>query len=227
MQNVANGNESINDCNSEMINKKSKTVLALGGLTVLASACGSTDKSASSDNNGDEKSLKTIKVSDRKSLEKRLKKLTEVRYDTTELPIAMCYSMAAPMVENYVCPVCGAETESTTYQNGNIRSIRSVFESIKNIGYDVILDEKEFCHKCNGKKSDYPSLIFKIRFSPDEEYHVAHSNVYDDYSTLLTFLASEKKDNFIQSVGNNKKEAEKAFYVIEKMTGLTIDKKCK
>ena len=209
------------------MNKKSKTALALGGLTVLASACGSSDKTASSSDNGDSKSSKTIKVSDRKSLEKRLKKLTEVRYDTTELPIAMCYSMTAPIVENYKCPVCGTETPSTSYQIGNIQSIRKVFESIKNIGYDVILDEKEFCQKCNGKKMDYPSLIFKIRFSPDEEYHVAYSNVYDDYSTVLTFLASDKKDNFIQAVGNNKKEAEKAFYAIEKMTGLKIDRKKK
>ena len=194
---------------------------------MLASACGSSDKTASSSDNGDSKSSKTIKVSDRKSLEKRLKKLTEVRYDTNELPIAMCYSMAAPIVENYVCPLCGAETESTSYQIGNIQSIRKVFANIKNIGYDVVLDEKEFCHKCSGKKYDYPSLIFKIRFSPDEEYHVAYSNVYDDYSTLLTFLASDNKDVFIQSVGNNKKEAEKAFYAIEKMTGLTIDRKKK
>ena len=98
---------------------------------------------------------------------------------------------------------------------------------MKNLGYDVQLDEREFCQHCNGKKSDYPSLLFKISLNRNGYYHKAYSNLYDDYANLMTFLVCEKKKDFVNSVSNNKTEAEKVFRSIEKMTGLTIDKKRK
>ena len=209
------------------MSKNSGKKMAVLGLAALTGACGSTNQQATPSTDGDTQQPKVQHPADSASLVKRLQKLKEVRYDTTELPIAMCYSMAAPIEENYVCPVCGSETSSTSYQNGNIRSIRKVVENIKNLGYDVQLDESEFCHKCSGKKYEYPSLIFRISLNRNGHYHVAYSNLYDDYSNLLTFLVCEKKTDFVNSVSNNQSEAEKIFRSIEKMTGLTIDKKRK
>ena len=51
--------------------------------------------------------------------------------------------------------------------------------------------------------------------------------IENDYANLMTFLVCEKKKDFVNSVSNNKTEAEKVFRSIEKMTGLTIDKKRK
>ena len=200
--------------------------MAVLGLAALTGACGSTDKQTASTDSEDSGQLpKNHVVADSATLVKRLQKLKEVRYDTTELPIAMCYSMAAPIVENYVCPVCGKETPSTSYQIGNMRSIRQVVENMKKLGYDVQLDEREYCQHCNGKKLDYPSLKFRISLNKNGHYHEAYSNVYNDYSTLIMFLRSEKTKDFVEAVYNNRSEAEKAFVAIEKMTGLKIDKK--
>ena len=209
------------------MSKNSGKKMAVLGLAALTGACGSTNQQATTSNDGDTQLSKIQHPADSVTLAKRLQKLKEVRYDTTELPIAMCYSMAAPIVENYVCPVCGKETPSTSYQLGNLSSIRKVVENMKNLGYDVQLDEREFCQHCNGKKSDYPSLLFKISLNRNGYYHKAYSNLYDDYANLMTFLVCEKKKDFVNSVSNNQSEAEKAFRSIEKMTGLTIDKKRK
>lgn len=205
--------------------------MALLGIATMAGSCGTTrNQAATTPQTGTEGDTQLPKVqhpADSASLAKRLQRLKEVRYDTTELPIAMCYSMAAPIVENYVCPVCGKETPSTSYQIGNMRSIRQVVENMKNLGYDVQLVESEFCQYCNGKKMDYPSLKFRISMNKNGYYHEAYSNLYDDYANLMTFLVCEKKKDFVNSVSNNKTEAEKVFRSIEKMTGLTIDKKRK
>lgn len=205
--------------------------MALLGIATMAGSCGTTrNQAATTPQTGTEGDTQLPKIqhpADSASLAKRLQRLKEVRYDTTELPIAMCYSMAAPIVENYVCPVCGKETPSTSYQIGNMRSIRQVVENMKNLGYDVQLVESEFCQYCNGKKMDYPSLKFRISMNKNGYYHEAYSNLYDDYANLMTFLVCEKKKDFVNSVSNNKTEAEKVFRSIEKMTGLTIDKKRK
>ena len=211
-----------------MSKSKKKEVIAMAGLAALAGACGTTKDTASATADNDTaagKSERTVPPADSTALAKRLQKLKEVRYDTTPLPIAMCYSMAAPIEENYVCPVCGKETSSTAYQNGNIRSIRGVVEGMRSIGYDVQLDESQFCHNCNGKKEDYPSLKFRISLNKNGHYHEAYSNVYDDYSNLFIFLKYSDKKEFVKSVSNNKQEAEKAFAAIEKMTGLKIETK--
>lgn len=210
------------------MSKNSGKKIAVLGLAALTGACGSTDKQTVSTAPDDSGQLPKIQhPADSATLAKRLQRLKEVRYDTTELPIAMCYSMAAPIVENYVCPVCGKETPSTSYQIGNMRSIRQVVENMKNLGYDVQLVESEFCQYCKGKKLDYPSLKFRISMNKNGYYHEAYSNLYDDYANLMTFLVCEKKKDFVNSVSNNKTEAEKVFRSIEKMTGLTIDKKRK
>lgn len=208
------------------MSKNNGKKIAVLGLAALTGACSSTDKQTASTDSEDSGQLpKNHVVADSATLVKRLQKLKEVRYDTTQLPIAMCYSMAAPIVENYECPVCGKETASTSYQIGNLKSIRQVVESMKNLGYDVQLDERQFCHNCSGKKIDYPSLKFRISLNKNGHYHEAYSNVYDDYSTLIMFLRCEKTKDFVEAVSNNRGEAEKAFVAIEKMTGLKIDKK--
>jgi hypothetical protein len=154
------------------------------------------------------------------SLVQRLRELTALKYDTslTVVEGPMCYVMASPMKEDYVCPVCASTTPSTTYANGNIRSIRAKVEEIKKMGYDVVLDESGYCSHCSGKEVERPELVFKIRFSENAPYHTAKSNIYADYDATARFLKGSKDD--IEVLLNARKDNEKVFAIIKKMTGL-------
>ena len=198
-----------------------KKLIAIGGAATIATSCSVnenvTKSNPSADETSDAKQQKTT-TSDSTSLVQRLKVLATAQYDTIALPNAMCYSIAAPMEENYVCPKCGAETASTAYANGNIRSIRNVVKDIKSMGYDVLLDESQYCQKCSAKKFENPTLCFKIRFSKNAEYHVAYSNASADYYAVKAFFEGEK--SFKTYVSNNRDEAERTLKIVEKMTGL-------
>lgn len=196
-----------------------KKIVAIGGAVAVASSCSTSNQVAENDKGQEYDGLKKNGVAtDSESLVKRLKALATADYDTFELPNAMCYSVAMPIEENYVCPKCGAKTASTTYKNGNVRSIRGIVAEIKAMGYDVVLDESQYCHKCNGSKEEYPELRFKIRFSKDAEYHVAGSNTSSDYSAVKAFFEGEKV--FREFVANNRDEAKRTLKIVEKMTGL-------
>lgn len=201
------------------INKK---IIAVAGAVAVAGSCSTNKVAEQGKNAGDDNAGNGLKpnvpAEDSISLVQRLKALNTASYDTFALPNAMCYSVAMPMEENYVCPKCGAETASTAYKNGNIRSIRGVVGEIKSMGYDVVLDESQYCHKCNGSKEDYPELKFKIRFSEKAGYHVASSNTSGDYSAVKAFLEGEK--SFREYVSNNLDEARRTLKIVEKMTGL-------
>ena len=211
----------------------SKTNKMMTWLLALSSTAGDSSKNMSAEAVGDSaKSEKKTEAVDSVALVDRLKELKSLDYDTLPLFSAMCYAKAIPIEAEYVCGVCGKTSPSDSYTNGNIESIRRVVEQMKNMGYDVVLDETMFCNHCSAQnnKSDAkkegdsvvgmqrPELIFKIRFSKDAPYHVAKSNVYAEYSAVASFLKS--KQDFVDFVENNRDKAKSNILVIQKMTGL-------
>ncbi len=202
--------------------KKRNKILVLGSLVAVSSGC-ETAKQATSPSvvsDGSTIIIDKQQIEDSLSLVERLKELTAVQYDTQMLMSAMCYAMAAPIEEDYVCVKCESKTPSTTYKNANIRNIRKKIEQMQMMGYDVRLNESQYCDKCSGKKIKNPELIFEIRFSKNTPYHSAASNIASEYDAVLQFFTS--KEAFIEFVENNKQKAESTMLVIKKMTGLDM-----
>jgi hypothetical protein len=85
---------------------------------------------------------------------------------------------------------------------------------IKSLDYDAVLDKTEFCPICSKKNIQNPELIFKIRFSDEAGYHIARSNIVNEYQCVFDFLS--KPDEY---------KGDKA--IIQKMTGLGEDLKIK
>jgi len=131
------------------------------------------------------------------------------------LPSAMCYDPAVVVYEDYRCPYCG-ETSKNLYDSYTviyfINQIEEMVSQIKKLGFDAILDKTEFCPICRDNNIVNPELIFKIRFSDKVDYHIARSNIVNEYQCLLDFLSNP--DNYS---GNRA--------IIQKMTGLGADLK--
>ena len=89
---------------------------------------------------------------------------------------------------------------------------------MKQMGYDVALDESAYCSHCSGKPVERPELVFKIRFSKGAPYHTAKSNIYAEYDAVAAFLKSNKDIELILKVRNDKEEV---IAIIKKMTGLS------
>lgn len=202
-----------------MSNKVNK-VIAIGSLVAMVGGCKSSDKIVESTNDGKNQWVEDNSgMADSVALVQRLKELATLKYDTVLPMSAMCYSIASPIQEDYVCPTCGTATPSTAFANGNIKSIVKKVEQMKMMGYDVKLDQSNYCEHCSGKKVEKPELVFMIRFSKDAPYHIAKSNIYAEYEAVAQFLRS--KNDFVTFVNNDKSTAEENFLIIKKMTGLS------
>ena len=163
--------------------------------------------------------MKEEYVLDKAELEKRLIKLTQTPYTGKVAIGADCY---APQnffeYVDYICPVCKKPTtyNSLKFDPRELRKIKEIVNELKKKGYDVLLDQTEYCEFCNGKKMSEPMSIFKIRFDDNDEYHIARSDFYD-FKYLQTFL--QGRDHFLGSYDNTKAlhwEIDR----IHKMTGL-------
>lgn len=174
-------------------------------------------------------------------LEIRLRELAETEYKGELRGGAMCYIPITSYDKPYICPICKKTTLNFTVDKDQIESIRAISQKIKQLGYDVILDESEFCEHCRDTKAnensivvtqspdktkfefrkndriEYPVLIFKIRFSKNSKYHVVKSNFEFDYLILWEFLNDNDKYN-AGSEGELPLHME--IDVIKKMTGL-------
>ena len=122
---------------------------------------------------------------------------------------AMCYVVGFPVLADYVCPYCGntIKEKYNKWMIDSIKQIDEIFKNIKGLGYDVVLDKTEFCPKCSKTEIQNPVLIFKIRFSEEDEYHIARSNIVNEYQCLYEYLSDP--DKFTGDIA-----------IIQKMTGL-------
>ena len=126
-----------------------------------------------------------------------------------------CYK--APIEDQYMDYICSHCDNIIRGKYGSwtihfIKEIEDIVNKIKALDYDVILDKTEFCPYCSKKTIENPELIFQIRFSDEVEYHIARSNIINEYQSLYVFLS--KPDEY---KGNRE--------IIQKMTGLGDDLK--
>ena len=191
-------------------------IAALSGGFVAMQGCSSqSDQPIDVNNNMNPDSIK---------LEQRLKELSQTNY-TGELAWgAMCYDPMAPAYMDYTCSHCG-EIIKEKYDNWIVFTINKIDEivtRIKNLGYDVVLDKMEFCPNCSKNDHENPELIFKMRFSTKAHYHIAKSNIINEYLCLLAFLSNQ--DTYLDTF-NNEYALHDNIAIIQKMTGLGKDLK--
>ena len=160
-------------------------------------------------------------ILDKNLIEERLRVLANTPY--TKIPFAaMCYSIMGDFVHfvDYECPKCGYISKC---QEDNIRAlerVRRIVPEFKTVGYDVLMKEPEYCESCL-KNEEYKEqcYIFKIRFNPDDEYHIARTNDLYDFVCLQAFLMG--------GVGYHAKREDEMLHdkidTINKMTGLGAD----
>ena len=157
-------------------------------------------------------------------LEQRLRELSQTKYSGELAWGAMCYLIAISEYMDFNCPHC-RNTIKGKLDNWTIYIINRIDEivnRIKSLGYDVVLDKTEFCPKCSKMNIVNPELIFKMRFSSKANYHIARSNIVNEYQCLLAFLLNQ--DKYAGAQGE-----EYALHdniaIIQKMTGLGRDLK--
>jgi len=196
--------------------KKNKTKLStailIGSAVIGSTNCDAQVENYSKDN------PKIIK--DSVELEKRLIQLSNIEHKSSidDIVSAMCYAVVANRdTTDFTCSVCNNITRYRVDDINHIKYIRKTFDEIKSLKYDVILDDREYCEHCNKTKLEEPSLIFKIRFSKNSDYHIVKSNMVEEYLILLDFLKG--KDKYDSGRGGEK-PLNLEIDVIKKMTGL-------
>jgi hypothetical protein len=124
----------------------------------------------------------------------------------------------------YICPICGQQSTMlegriSSFEQRRISSfeqIRTIVNNLKALGFDVQLDESEFCAcECfdslsmpdmqshtdeswyeKTPKEENPELIFRIKLSGESEYHIARSNSEYDYLRAYTFLTGNAYNKY-------------------------------
>jgi hypothetical protein len=111
----------------------------------------------------------------RADVERRLQALADSPVPANLSPGAMCYEMAAPPDrKEYVCPVCGHKTIYTNSQYfgiiDEVASCRQLVPNIKNL--TLRLEEKDFCHHCDGTDGAGPSLTLYLKYKGEQKEEV-------------------------------------------------------
>ena len=105
---------------------------------------------------------------------------------------AMCYEMmGAPLVAEYICPVCGEKTLYEDYQTAfiewELQGARRLAESIDSITeFTITLDETLFCDFCSEQDEQNPGLL--LRVVPPEGEDVVNSVSLTELRMLDSFL---------------------------------------
>lgn len=121
---------------------------------------------------------------------------------------AMCYEISLTPSS---CSICGHEDCQSD------RRIKNIVDTLRVIGYDVVLECR---HKKESQNYYSTDLIFKIRFSPQDEYHSIIDNNYEHYSCLLAFFQGKK---VYETFNEGTEPLHTNIDVIKKMTGLGKD----
>ena len=147
-------------------------------------------------------------------LEKILKELSSNSCEFGFIISTTCGNIVDHEYEDYVCPHCSKKTKRSKRSINELKSAENIVKKINDAGYDVILEQKEYCKFCSHRVFiNEPTLVFKIRFSKNSPYHVAKTNNAIDYLSIIDFLSNRN----IRTKENNLYEV---IEVINKMTGL-------
>lgn len=163
--------------------------------------------------------MKTKYILDKEQLEKRLKELAETPYTGERSYGAMCYSpFFNGEYEEYKCKICGEITEHTGHTLSKLRKIQAIVTELIDIGFDIQLDESEYCQYCNKDfKKNWHKPVLKIRFDQNDDYHTAETHFDEDYYYLRAFLKGQDhfidRQDFTCVINEN-------IDIINKMTGL-------
>ena len=129
-------------------------------------------------------------ILDKELLEKRLKELAETPYTGEISSGAMCYCPRAPEDSEYKCLLC---KKITVYKSGefaikNLKKARAIVKRLAESGYDVKLDEREYCDSCKGEEYiSNPRPTLSIKFRIDDDYHTTRVDI-EHLEYLETFL---------------------------------------
>jgi len=183
-------------------------------------------------------------IMNKEELEERLRELSKTDTVSDFGSGAMCYFPASPSPVDYICPECGKITTQSDFLIHDIITIREHVSEMHDMGYDVFLNEKEFCIHCgdNAKEfvslSDYewgykesfdsflnrkkydPELVFGIKFENESEYHVVRSNLSFAYKDVLGFL---KGNDGSLDINDDMETFRYHVEILQKMLGIGLD----
>jgi len=157
-------------------------------------------------------------ILDKKLLEKRLEELAVTQY-TGEISYgAMCYSPMHPSPGEYVCVICNRKTEHS-FGNLFLKKLmksREIIKDLQSNGYDVQLDEREFCQYCNTNDIEFePNPYLNIRFEETDDYHTSKVG-FHSLKLLQTFLLG---GDHIHGAYDNTVSLHESIDILSKMTG--------
>jgi len=157
-------------------------------------------------------------ILDKKLLEKRLEELAASPYGGERVWGAMCYSPACPGVGDYVCVVCNRTTKHTggEFFVCDLIKCREIVNDLISHGYDVFLDEREFCLYCIVKGIDgEPKPHLNIRFDKNDNYIISKVG-FHSLKLLQAFLIG---DDHILGAYENTVPLHESIDILSKMTG--------
>jgi broad specificity phosphatase PhoE len=162
-------------------------------------------------------------ILDRRTLEERLSRIAKTPYTGNyNFCFAMCYIPGDFEISynQYKCHTCGKETKYESSILYSLENSKGYVENINNtrLQIDAVVDEREYCSHCTGKGIDSPMPVFKIRFSPNEEYHEARTGDDEDYKCILAFFKGQ--DSYDNSQSDVTYPLNEQIDQLVKMTGL-------
>lgn len=135
---------------------------------------------------------------------------------------AMCYVPGNydDRCGEYLCPICKKTTEREIRIINELENIRHIVDEINLIDFigEALIDEREYCQHCYGKKHENPECLFKLRLSQYGEHHIVRESESDSYMFVLLFLRG--MENYI---AENPRIIEYALHQLTKMTILSQD----
>ena len=139
-------------------------------------------------------------VFSRDNLNKRLETLKKSPIPPPK-PRAMCYSLARPRPEDertfsFICPICGTKTIHRVYRRDqflNLDEIRDHAQSVRDMGFEIYLEERCFCSRCKVEVPEGPAWRITIE---SHTFYVKFSYGKGDCDLLKKFLSPKKKNDF-------------------------------
>lgn len=97
----------------------------------------------------------------------------------------------------YKCPICGRRTTHNVYSWNDIfelDKIRELSNDIKNKGFDIYLEERNFCSNCRVQADMFGKKLWKVQIDGKSFYVPAYFCTSDCYVLRLFLTAHDKTD---------------------------------
>ena len=149
---------------------------------------------------------------EREELVQRLKSMAEEEVVPPDEKLMITCYYPISETHKFICPRCGRIALDHNIR-GNLHAITSMIEKMKQLGYDVKIEQ--VCSICSGSNGKHPldvDILFYFRFKGMETYHVAIANHSRAYKVVLDFLCSK----------NPYYDSEYYKDIIENMLGIKI-----